>query len=378
MRRSFKQRTFAALLAVLCATPAGAQQAPDPERSFAKAVELHQAGDILGAIENYEECLRHAPQRVDARSNLGAALARLGRFPEAIEQYRQALVTEPGHASVRFNLAVALYKTARIPEAAEELARVVKDEPPNKSALLLLADCHLQMGNDRRVIDLLGPVEALAGDDRAYAYLLGTALIRENELERGYVLIEKAMGTGESAETQLLLGAAHMKIQDQRGALEPLRKARELNPRLPMVHSLYGRALMATGDPDGAAQAFQRELDVNPNDFEANLYLGILRKDERRFDEAATYLKRAARMRPHDANILYSLGALHVARGEIAEGQQLLEKVVEQAPEFVQAHVLLATVYYRQKRKADGDRVRAIVDKLNAAAQAKAPGVAPR
>jgi len=48
-----------------------------------------------------------------------------------------------------------------------------------------------------------------------------------------------------------------------------------------------------------------------------------------------------------------------------------LELIVKEAPGFTSAHVTLATVYYRLKRKADGDRERAIVQKLNAEAQAK-------
>jgi hypothetical protein len=36
--------------------------------------------------------------------------------------------------------------------------------------------------------------------------------------------------------------------------------------------------------------------------------------------------------------------------------------------------VTLATIYYRLKRKEDGDRERAIVQKLNAEQQAKEPG----
>ena len=37
----------------------------------------------------------------------------------------------------------------------------------------------------------------------------------------------------------------------------------------------------------------------------------------------------------------------------------------------------LATAYYRLKRKADGDRQREIVAKLNAEAQARQPGQRP-
>ena len=51
------------------------------------------------------------------------------------------------------------------------------------------------------------------------------------------------------------------------------------------------------------------------------------------------------------------------------------DPIVKAAPSFVEAHVTLATVYYRLKRKEDGDRERAIVQKLNAEAQAKQPGV---
>ena len=48
-----------------------------------------------------------------------------------------------------------------------------------------------------------------------------------------------------------------------------------------------------------------------------------------------------------------------------------LEKVVKQSPQFLEAHVSLAQVYYRLKRKADGDRERAIVQKLKAEQDAK-------
>jgi len=41
---------------------------------------------------------------------------------------------------------------------------------------------------------------------------------------------------------------------------------------------------------------------------------------------------------------------------------------------LLEAHVTLATIYYRLKRKADGERERAIVQRLNAERQAVEPG----
>ena len=56
----------------------------DFERLFARALELQQAGDTLGAIDTYKTALTVAPDRPDALSNLGAAYVRLGQFDEAL------------------------------------------------------------------------------------------------------------------------------------------------------------------------------------------------------------------------------------------------------------------------------------------------------
>lgn len=360
-----------------CGEGAQTRDLSPPERAdelFARGIALHQAGDILGAIEAYQDALKLDPVRFEPLSNLGAAFVRLGRYEEAIDHYRKALALDADNPTVRFNLALALYKAARIRETEEELQRLVERDPGNRQATLLLADCRLQMGQDRRVIAFLSPLEAELGQDRLFAYLLGTALVRQNELQRGQVLIDRLFKDGDSAEARLLMGAAHLGREDYRSALPELKRAVELNPKLPTVQALYGRALMRTGDRDGAAKAFRKELETNHTDFDSNLYLGLLNKDDNRLDEAFDYVKRAARMRPRDPGVLYALGGLYLAAGRIGEAQQALEVLVQEVPDYQQGHVLLATVYYRQKRKDLGDRERAIVERLKAEAQAKEPG----
>jgi hypothetical protein len=60
--------------------------------------------------------------------------------------------------------------------------------------------------------------------------------------------------------------------------------------------------------------------------------------------------------------------------GNIDQACSKLEQLTGETPQFVEAHVSLATVYYRLKRKADGDRERATVLRLNAEKQAGEPG----
>jgi Tfp pilus assembly protein PilF len=58
-------------------------------------------------------------------------------------------------------------------------------------------------------------------------------------------------------------------------------------------------------------------------------------------------------------------------QGRPDAARRQLEQLVKEAPAFTAAHVTLATVYYRLKRKTDGDRERAIVEKLTAETQVK-------
>src|SRR5271165_2231487 len=81
----------------------------DPERILQQAIALHQAGDLEHAIPQYRAYLKLRPGRVDARSNLGAALASTGRYAEAIAAYREALKQRPQDPHIRLNLALAQY-----------------------------------------------------------------------------------------------------------------------------------------------------------------------------------------------------------------------------------------------------------------------------
>ncbi len=351
----------------------------DVESAFAEATRLHQAGDLDGAIRGYQAILARYPNRGDVRSNLGAACARLGRYEEAIEQYRQALKLNAGNQTIRYNLALAYYKAAWFTEAANELTSLVASMPADaaerQSTIFILADCRVRLGEYRKAIDLLSPLEPVYGNDRAFAYLLGSALISDDQVARGQVLIDRVFRGDDSAESHMLIGSILLLADDKHGAIKEFERALQLNPKLPGLQSCYGRAHMRLGDGEEAMKAFKKELADNPNDFDANLYLGIILKRDKMLDECYEYLSRASRLRPRDAYSRYHLGALFAAQGKPAEAMQLLEAVEKEYPNFIEAHVLLASVYYRLNRKADADREQQIVKKLNAEQQAKQPGV---
>jgi tetratricopeptide (TPR) repeat protein len=255
--------------------------------------------------------------------------------------------------------------------AAGELERVHRAAPGELQPVLLLADCRLNLGENQKVVALLTPIAEQRPDDLAVAYLLGMALIRDDQPTRGQVVIDRILRNGKSAETWLLMGTTKLHAGDNPGALADLAKAVELNPKLPDAYSYYGQALLRTGDPAGATESFRKALDANPYDFTANLQLAVLLKEDEKIDDARACLRRAMQVRPNDILARYQLATIAVHESQLDSARRDLEAIAKEAPGFVEAHVTLATVYYRMRQKTDGDRERAIVQKLNAEKQAK-------
>ena len=192
------------------------------------------------------------------------------------------------------------------------------------------------------------------------------------------MLVDRILKRGESAEAHLMLGMAKRAAQDLAGALEELGKAVALNPELPGVHALYGRVLLETGNRDQGSGRVRSGADPQP----ARLRRAPLSRRAAEGGRAARRgdgaFERALGVRPGDPGVRYQMVTIYVSRGETERALPELEAIVKEAPDFLEAHVTLATVYYRLKRREDGDRERAIVETLNKEIQAKQPGaVAP-
>lgn len=346
-----------------------------PQELVQDAQQKQRAGDLEGAAAEYRQFLKSHPEATAIHSNLGAALAGLGLFEEAISEYKIALKQSPDLVAARLNLALCYYKMGRIEDAAAELEKVRAMSPENLQAVLLLGDCYMGLGRESDVIRVLEPQEEKHPDDLAIAYLLGTAYIREKRVQEGQVLVDRILRNGDSAEAHLMLGTAKMGAQDFAGARDEFAKAVALDPNLPEVHVLYAKALMLTGDSDLSAKEFEAELRVDPFNFDANLQLGALAKQEQNYEQAKKYFMRAEETRPGDPGVRYQLALLDVDEGALDRARETLEGLVKESPQFLEAHVTLALVYYRLKRPEDSKREREIVQKLTAEAQARQPGV---
>jgi len=341
-----------------------------PEDLLKEAESLHRAGKLDQAIEDYRLFLRQYPDIAPVRSDLGAALAGAGRYEEAIAEYERALKLQP-HPQIRLNLALAYYKAVQLNEAVGQFLPLHAADPGNLKIALLLGDCYFRLGEYRKAVELLEPLEAAHPGEQGLIYLLGMALIRDGQVSKGEVLVDRILRDGNSAEAHLLLGAARLAIYEASGAVDELSLAVKLNPKLPLAHYLYGQALLTLGNRTEAMQCFREELEIDPNEFGSNLYLGVLLNQGEQYKEAVPHLVRALHVRPDEPAARYQIAIGEIGMGNLEQARKSLEALVKDSPSFLDAHVSLARLYYRFRMKEEGDRERAIINKLNAEVQAR-------
>ena len=247
-----------------------------------------------------------------------------------------------------------------------------------EQATLLLASCYNGLGRYKDGVALLAPLEKDKSGDPAFDYVYGTALIGDGEGARGATVIKRILSRGDSAEAYLLRGTLELSAHDRDGARNDLEKAVSLNPRLAGAHARLGELLLAEGESESARAAFTQEIALDPDEFTSNLNMGVLAKEDQAYAEARRYLDRALKTRPKDPGVRYQIATVDLATGSFEQARQALEFLIKESPEFAEAHASLATVYYRLNRPADGDRERAVSQKLMDQRDAVQAGSRPR
>jgi Flp pilus assembly protein TadD len=368
MSRLAKRRVLLAIMAALliAAVPVSIR-AQSAEAKYKDASAAFDRGEFEQAIALYEQALKMQPDSVPIRTDLGVALVRLGRYAEAINNYEQALKRDPENEAVRLNLALAWYKQAEFAKAAEGLEILRKSDPKNRQALYLLADCYLRLGKNGEVAALLQPEYESNPRDLAVDYALGTALIRAGKIHEGEVVIDPILKGGDTPEANLLLGQAQFAADDFTAAVATLQKAVEQNPKLPEAWSLYGHALLNAGAENlaDAKAAFQHALQLDPNDYTANLLLGSIFRREGDYVQAMPYEESALRLRPTSPEARFQIAALHAALSKFNDARKEFEQLERDYPDFLEVHVQLAALYARMNLPKESQHEREIVLQLN-------------
>jgi Flp pilus assembly protein TadD len=371
-------RTFLSLLPVLSFLAAAAQAPkqpalPDANELVRAGIAAQQHGDNRSAIEDFQKALVIRPDMVEAHTGLGAALAAAGQLDAAIAEDTRALALASDKTAVRMNLGMAYYKKGDVPHAREQFETVHAAMPLDVSAAVLLGYVYIEMGKEAEAVDLLTPLEPDHKSNMDLEYVLAFSLIQTGKDEEGVSRMEKVAQTTHRADAYVIAGAALLHRQEMSRARIDLDAALSLNPSIPGLASMAGQACYAMGDMQAATLDFQAALRQNPRDFNANLDLGAIRLQEKNFADARPLMELALELQPRTPIARLEMAKLDEAMGKFPEAAVVLEALVRDEPNWIDAHWDLANTYFELNRHEDGKRERQIAQDLRIRQQKDTP-----
>jgi len=290
---------------------------PDEQRAFddglAAVKEQKQAGivDYEGLVEVWKRAADNAPSIGEAFYNYGVALERSGKAEEAAKAFKQALRVKPSLRQAAESLAVFEERRGEAQRAAKIYQQILRVFPEAATARARLAELLRQRGELDSAEKLAK--EALARNaETAFAYevLMQIELSRKHpDLARllaqkaqrlapersaaslGMARADMLQGREAAARTSLkaLLEKHPKELQAQLMLATIARRNRDWNelaqtlapllvarPKWVEGYTALGVARRGLGDAPGAKEAYEKALELDQKNQEANFNLGVL------------------------------------------------------------------------------------------------------
>jgi Flp pilus assembly protein TadD len=326
---------------------------------FAVAQEREQLEQIAALIRDNKTVaaekqlvayLRFQPEQPVALNLLGTIRAKQGRLNEAETLFARAVTNEPRYSGARTNLAY-LYMQKREPaKAVAQLKEVVSLEPGNAEAIVVLGDAYL--ANNSLAEAEQQYLSALQGRLDNAAALLGLAQISrlKGEIREVTIYLTRiATLAADSTSPEFLYKFASLALQVNMGdaAKAALENALKLRPNEPAYMLALGIAWLRKGDLFEAEKVFRRLIQLQPMSDQAQVHLGYVLLNQKKYDEAQLWLEKSARSRSPMPEVFYYLGLVAQEQSEDAKAIQLFEKAVQKLPNYSHARIALGASYIK-------------------------------
>ncbi|HEY2747990.1 MAG TPA: tetratricopeptide repeat protein [Polyangia bacterium] len=307
-----------------------------------------QKGNKKRAVELWRKLLERGP-KVPAMARLAEVFVEHDMAPEALDLFEKASKLAPDDVTVQKGLGTTLERLHRDGEALDVwttlFARAAEkhDRPAQLEArqrLLVIAQRTGRLGSIVEEYREEAQRERKHDEEEAAAYTLiaADALVKMGRMEMAEELLR---GLADSARSRALradawLGLAQVDRARHRlgDALAALKKAAELAPE--RGHELYPQiaelSLQLYQDADALSYA-KRAVQLGPADAAATVRLGEVLEKREDLDGAAQAYERALELDDRQWKVYFTLARLRIRIGQEARAAELYRTVMRRAPD---------------------------------------------
>jgi tetratricopeptide (TPR) repeat protein len=330
------------------------------KHTFEAAKAALAAGDQDEAVRQFHKTIAIGLRQV---ANLAVSES---RFAEAQRELDEALRFAPADPDITVDAALASFRAGDVKKARQLAFSVVEKNPHDVRAQNVLGRIDLYVGDFTEAIQDLKAAMA-QNEEFETSYFLGLAYLKAKQFsdaKQWFQHLEQTMG--DSAALHVLIGRAYSIAHYPESAVAEFSKAIQLDPKYPHAHGLLGYSILEFRGEEGYPQArleFERELKIEPENYNALLLLGIADVSLREFGPAEAALLHAARLQPKESSAYLYLGEIASETKRCPLAVNSLEKYIslvrdpgEVPREVSRAYYLLGQCLRRLNRNEEAQK----------------------
>ncbi|TDS13050.1 tetratricopeptide repeat protein [Sphingobacterium paludis] len=246
-------------------------------------------------VQNYAAEMKYVKQNLAAAhiSNANKALAKQD-YTAAYNSYLKVRDLNIANYDVTYNLALLAVQTKQYDSAVGYYNQILKNDDPSASRYLELVNVYNQLGNKQAVLNTLQTARTKFPDSKNVLMRLIQEFAQNTEYKAIVPLIDEAI---------------------------------KYEPQNVELNYLAGYSNETVGNLEVAKKYYQQVLQLNENNYESNLALGLIYLNDFLRDEndneaqynAQNLLLKANEIRPYDVNALKSLSLYYEKSGDLAQ-----------------------------------------------------------
>ena len=357
------------------------------------------------AIEHYRAALRLHPEDANAEANLGRALAEIGKhappqigapqpkemispestfaearglaeqgkFDEAIAQLEALAAKQPDAKGLAHEQGIVYYKKGDYLKAMASLRKALVESADDNEALQLLGISSYLAGRPAEAIAPLEKVQTWYPSANVDAsYILGICYMQTKDYASSRKAFAKMFGVPpDSAASYLFTARMMLRFEFEVAAEEYAKKAVEVDPKLPLAHSLLGEIYLFKSRIPEATEQFQKELELNPGDAAVYYKLAEAYTREQKYEDAEKLLQRSIWLDATSTGPYILMGKVLEKKGEPLLAARALQRALAMDPNNPIPHHLLGLAYRELGRTEDAERELKLSEQLQSRGDAK-------
>jgi len=307
---------------------------------FPLAVAYFEMKQTSDARREFEAVRREVGSHPNVLYYLGRLDLMDQKFDEAIGKLTQAMA-QPPYPDTAYHLGFAYMKKGDLADAEKWLKVAAQANPTDSAVPYQLALVYRKLGREEEAKKAFARSTELrrSGDEESQLRLDCAAKLDHGLREEAHLVCGRLYDPN-NAEKLTALGTIYGQHGDLEAALDPLRRAAELEPQSPQMQYNLAFTYYELNRLEEARAPIARAVERWPDLFQLNSLYGAVLLKMGRDAEAWPVLERAHRLNQQDArtsDLLYrtalSLARSNLAAREYAEGLRYLEEAAKLRPD---------------------------------------------